>query len=107
MIKRLQVAMIFEKDDITTSQWHYYIPSRKLTTKELFHHARLECRIESMHWLLDVYFAEDKTKVREVQKNLCMMRKIALNLVKQYQLLLEKHFPVSIILQANSFDINH
>ncbi len=62
-----------------------------------------------MHWMLDVHFAEDKTQTRDIriQKNLNMMRKIVINFVKQYQQSLEKHVPMSRIIHANLFDINH
>ena len=53
----------FIKGDKRSSEWHYYISSRKLTAQELLKHARLEWAVESMHWLLDVHFLEDKTKV--------------------------------------------
>lgn len=52
----------FTKDGETGSEWHYYISSRKLTLEELLKHARLEWAVESMHWLLDVHFLEDKQK---------------------------------------------
>jgi len=99
----------FEKNGIISSEWHYYISSKKLSAKELLHHARLEWRVESMHWLLDVHFKEDKTKVRdmEVQKNLNIMRKIVLNFVKQYQASLPKHVAVSKILHRNMLDIDN
>ncbi len=98
-----------EKNGVKTSEWSYYISSRVLTAEELLHHARLEWQVEAMHWLLDVHFQEDKTKVRdmELQKNLNLIRKIALNFVKQYQASLSKHLAVSKILRKNLFDINH
>lgn len=70
-----------------TSEWHYYISSRPLTAQELLKHARLEWSVESMHWLLDVHFAEDYCRVenRNVQQTLNIVRKIALNLIKLYK----------------------
>lgn len=99
----------FEKDGKKSTYWHYYISSKKLTAEELLHHARMEWRIEAMHWLLDVHFLEDKTKSRdmEVQKNLNLMRKVALNLVKNYQASFNKYIPVSKILRKNLFDIDN
>ncbi len=98
----------FEKNGKISSQWHYYISSRKLTAKELLNHARLEWRVESMHWVLDVHFKEDSTLVRDmrVQKNLNMMRKIVINFVKQYQMSLEKKKSLVGIMRANLFDID-
>lgn len=70
-----------KKDEKTSSEWHYYISSAKLSADELLKHARLEWAVESMHWLLDVHFAEDKTMVWDmnVQQNLNIMRKIRLS----------------------------
>lgn len=77
----------FETKSGQTSEWHYYIYSRKLTAEQLLHHARMEWRVESMHWLLDVHFEEDDCRVenRNIQQNLNMLRKLALNLIKQYK----------------------
>jgi predicted transposase YbfD/YdcC len=70
-----------------SNEWHYYISSRSLTAEELLRHARLEWSVETMHWLLDVRFREDFCRVedRNVQQNLNMVRKIALNTIKGYK----------------------
>ena len=77
----------FETPKGKTSEWHYYISSRPLTAQELLKHARLEWPVESMHWLLDVHFAEDYCRVenRNIQQTLNIVRKIALNLIKLYK----------------------
>ena len=70
-----------------TEEWHYYISSRKLSAEELLHHARMEWSVETMHWLLDVHFGEDFCRVedRDIQENLNMLRKLAINVIKQYK----------------------
>lgn len=70
-----------------TDEWHYYISSRALTADELLHHARMEWSVETMHWLLDVHFEEDYSRVEDknVQQNLNMLRKLAINLIKRYK----------------------
>ena len=70
-----------------SSEWHYYISSRKLSAEELLHHARMEWSVETMHWLLDVHFEEDWCLVEDkhVQQHLNMFRKAAINLIKQYK----------------------
>jgi len=70
-----------------SDEWHFYISSAYLSPEQLSHHARMEWGVESMHWLLDVHFQEDKTAVRDmnVQKILNTVRKIALNLVRIYK----------------------
>ena len=81
----------------TTSEWHYYISSRKLTAGELLSHARLEWSVESMHWLLDVHFAEDYCRVEDknIQQNLNIIRKIALNTVRSYKDKTKSKLPLS------------
>lgn len=92
-----------------SSEWHYYISSASLTPKELLCHARLEWAVESMHWLLDVHFAEDKTAVWDmnVQKILNTVRKIALNLIRVFR---DTHYPPRVpltsVLKENLFDLN-
>ncbi len=70
-----------------SSEWHYYISSRKLTAKELLHHARMEWTVETMHWFLDVHFEEDWCRIEDktVQQNLNMFRKAAINFIKQFK----------------------
>ena len=52
--------------------------------------ARLEWSVETMHRLLDVHFSEDACRVidKNLQRNLNLFRKVALNYVKLYK---EKH----------------
>jgi len=99
----------FEKAGHKSSEWHYYISSVPLSAEELLKHARLEWGVESMHWLLDVHFAEDKTRVWDmnVQKLLNIMRKIALNLSKEYKAKTESKSPISGVLKRNLFDLNN
>ena len=99
----------FEKGEHKSSEWHYYISSAPLTAESLLIHARLEWGVESMHWLLDVHFNEDKTRVCDmnVQKTLNIMRKTALNLAKDFKSKTESNFPISGILKRNLFDITN
>jgi predicted transposase YbfD/YdcC len=99
----------FEKGGNKSSEWHYYISSASLTAEELLKHARLEWGVEAMHWLLDVHFAEDRTRVWDmnVQKLLNIMRKIALNLAKEFKAKTQSRHPISGILKRNLFDINN
>jgi predicted transposase YbfD/YdcC len=99
----------FEKDGKKSSEWHYYISSAPLAPDELLYHARLEWGVESMHWLLDVHFDEDRTRVWDmnVQKTLNLTRKIVLNLAKAFNALSSRKSPVSDILKRNLFDLNN
>ncbi len=99
----------FEKDGKTSSEWHYYISSASLSPVDLLRHARLEWGVESMHWLLDVHFQEDRTKVWDmnVQKSLNLTRKIVLNLAKAFNACLPRKLPISAILKRNLFDLSN
>jgi predicted transposase YbfD/YdcC len=83
-----------------TNEWHYYISSRKLSAEELLKHARLEWSVETMHWLLDVHFSEDFCRVedRNVQQNLNIVRKIALNSIKGFKEKTKSKQPLSKIM---------
>jgi predicted transposase YbfD/YdcC len=98
----------FEKDGKTSNEWHYYISSKPLSAKELLVHARMEWGVEAMHWLLDVHFSEDKTRVWNMglQKTLNIMRKTVLNLVRLYKSKKCPKSPLVGILRRNLFDFN-
>ncbi len=99
----------FVKGGKKSSEWHYYISSTALTAEELLKHARLEWRVEAMHWLLDVHFREDKTRVwnMNVQKTLNIMRKIALNLAKDFKAKTQSRQAISGVLKRNLFDLSN
>lgn len=84
----------------TSQEWHYYISSRALTARELLRFARMEWSVESMHWLLDVHFAEDFCRVEDehVQQNLNMVRKIALNSIRHFKNITSSKRPFSKIM---------
>ena len=99
----------FEKDGHTSSEWHYYISSADLNAEELLRHARLEWAVESMHWLLDVHYNEDKTGVFDmnVQLVLNIARKAALNMIRIYKdANCPKRIPLSGIMRNNLFDLD-
>lgn len=91
-----------------SSQWHYYISSRKLTAEQLLHHARMEWSVESMHWLLDVHFEEDWCLIenKEVQQHLNMFRKAAINLIKIFKSKTDCKKPISNIMLDCLIDFN-
>jgi len=92
----------------TTDEWHYYISSRKLTSDDFLKRVRYEWGVESLHWLLDVHFAEDKTRVLNdnTQKNLNIIRKIALNLISDFKRQTDSKKPVSGIMRSCLFDVD-
>ena len=58
-----------------------------MSVQELLHHARMEWTVETMHWLLDVHFEEDRCRVEDknIQQNLNILRKAAINLIKLFK----------------------
>lgn len=69
----------------TTIATRYFISSLKSDSKEILRAVREHWKVEnSLHWILDVVFREDESRVRigHSQKNLTVVRKIALNLLK-------------------------
>ncbi|MGA8165038.1 MAG: ISAs1 family transposase [Waddliaceae bacterium] len=62
-----------------------YISSRKPDAKKHGYFIRGHWGIESCHWILDVSFFEDKSKMRtgHLPENFSMIRRIALSLLKQ------------------------
>ena len=77
----------FETSEGVTEEWHYYISSKALSAEDLLQHARTEWSVETMHWLLDVHFDEDRCRVqsKNIQQNLNMLHKFALNIIRIYK----------------------
>jgi len=99
----------FTKNGKTTCYTHYYISSIPLTPEKLLHHARMEWGIESMHWLLDVHYSEDKTRIWDmsVQKTLNIIRKVALNMIRAYRDAKHNYrTPLNSVMKANLFDLD-
>lgn len=94
--------------EATSIEWHYYISSRCLNAEELLKYARNEWSVESMHWLLDVHFNEDFCRIENanVQKNLNIVRKIALNNIKNYKNKTKVKQPLSKIMLDCLIDCN-
>ena len=90
----------FETNGKKSDEWHYYISSRILSADELLHHARMEWTVETMHWFLDVHFDEDKCRAEDnnIQRNLNMLRKVSLNLIKVFKQNTKSKQPVSGIM---------
>ena len=68
-----------------TAEIRYYLSSAKLPPEELAVAIRNHWRVENgLHWVLDVVFREDASRVRErnAARNLALLRKVALNLAR-------------------------
>lgn len=70
----------------TTYEVRYYISSLSSDAKVLGQAVRSHWGIEnSLHWLLDMTFAEDDSRIRKgnAPRNFALLRHLALNLLKQ------------------------
>jgi predicted transposase YbfD/YdcC len=74
-----------EAKGASTTTSHYYVSSHAGTAQELAGVIRGHWGIESMHWVLDVVFHEDQSRVREghAGENLALLRRVALALLKR------------------------
>ena len=68
-----------------THETRWYISSLDLNAEQALHSVRSHWQVESMHWMLDMTFREDESRIRKGNGALAfnVMRKIALNLFKQ------------------------
>jgi len=69
-----------------STEWRYYISSRSLTPAEFNQQIRAHWQIENgCHWVLDVVFDEDASRVRRDNsaENFALLRRMTLNLIKQ------------------------
>jgi predicted transposase YbfD/YdcC len=86
-----QVGMIVQErteQGKTSVEIHYFISSYAGTAQQLGYNARSHWSIEnSLHWVLDVVFDEDQSRVRKDHgpENFAMLRRIALSLLKRHQ----------------------
>jgi len=83
------IAMVearIEHKNICSQEWRYYISSRALSAEEFAVAVRSHWQIENnLHWVLDVTFKEDLSRLRKGHgaKNMSVVRHFALNLVRQ------------------------
>ena len=70
----------------SSTDWRYYLSSRRLDASEFNRKIRSHWSIEnSCHWVLDMTFAEDDCRIRvgHGPQNFAILRRIILNLLKQ------------------------
>jgi len=80
-----QVATVTECNGKVTSDVRYYISSREPKVNEFAKSTRGHWSIESMHWILDVVFNEDASRIRngDGTENFGFLRKFVLSLLKR------------------------
>ena len=79
---------------------HKALLTFSLRAEELLHHARKEWSVETMHWLLDVHFDEDRCRVqsKNIQQNLNMLHKCALNIIRIHKRETQSKLPLNGIM---------
>ena len=80
-----QVITITESKGKETFDVRFYISSREAKVNEFAQSTRGHWSIESMHWILDVVFAEDASRIRngDGAENFGFLRKFVLSLLKR------------------------
>jgi predicted transposase YbfD/YdcC len=80
-----QVITITEHKGKETFDVRFYISSREARVNEFAQSTRGHWSIESMHWILDVVFDEDASRIREGDgaENFGFLRKFVLSLLKR------------------------
>lgn len=88
--QKLQTICMVERErqfnDKTESETSYYIGSIADNAEQFAYAVRSHWAIEnSLHWVLDVIFREDESRVRKgaASENFAMLRHIALNMIKK------------------------
>lgn len=82
-----QVITIIERDGKETSEIRYYLSSLEPGVKRFAKAVRSHWSIEnSLHWVLDVTYNEDQSRVRErrLAENLARLRRLAIGLLKRH-----------------------
>ncbi len=72
--------------DAITRETSYYISSLDMDAQQFAHAVRSHWNIENnLHWVLDVTFREDESRIRKdnAPENMAVLRHMALNLLKQ------------------------
>ena len=80
-----QAINITTKGDKTSMETRYYISSRVPKFSEFSNSVRKHWGVESMHWILDVVFREDASRIRtgHATENMSFTRRFVTSLLKQ------------------------
>lgn len=80
----VEVTARTERAGKTTEEVRYFVSSASLTPERAAEAIRGHWGIESMHWVLDVIFKEDQSRLRRGHgaRNMALVRRFAFNLVR-------------------------
>ena len=73
-----------ERKGKATEETRYFVSSAKLTPEQAATAIRGHWGIESLHWVLDVVFKEDQSRLRRGHgaQNMALVRRLAFNIVR-------------------------
>ena len=80
----IETTTQIERRGKTTRETRYFIASARLTPERAAHALRSHWGIESLHWVLDVIFKEDLSRLRRGHgaHNMALVRRLAFNIVR-------------------------
>ena len=80
-----QAINVTIKGNKETVETRYYISSRPVKVSEFANSVRKHWGVESMHWILDVVFGEDSSRIRigHGTENMSFVRRFVTSLLKQ------------------------
>ena len=84
--KIFAVVREVEKDNKITKEISCYLSSKNTTAENLLSYTRNHWQVESFHWLLDMNYDEDDSRVinKNSQECLNIIRKYAISILKKY-----------------------
>ena len=84
--KIFAVKRTVTKNGKTSEEISCYLSSTNATAEKLLSYTRKHWQIESFHWLLDVNFGEDNSKIRNKNAQVCLnvTRKFSISILKKY-----------------------
>jgi predicted transposase YbfD/YdcC len=79
----VMVVRVTEVDGVEKGQVSYYLSSRPLKIKSLARLIRQHWKIEAMHWMLDVTFTEDASRIRKhnAPQTSAILRRMAVSIL--------------------------
>ena len=86
MIKSTREVVQGRDKTAATTEWRYYISSRTFDAAQFSREIQAHWQIEnSCHWVLDVVFDEDASRIRRDHgaQNMALLKRMSLNLIKQ------------------------